>query len=218
METRAALTAEIQENLSYVALRGQAMPCVDRRLSELRALIDQWGRTAVFKTPLWVAQAPRMGLSTIRFDAAQSAGRLALLPSEEQFRIGSVVNGLAEFQKVQEQEIQAWSKLRALQAGAAALSPSDRSMIRMGFRMKRRLVISTSWQCGNSSQRRPVMVSSLTRVVRRAQNVKAGRTGSIPRRFVSAWTPRRKEPIETQIKLSLCPSSGGHEQLAAGTR
>lgn len=132
-ETRAALTEEIEENLAYVALRGRAMPCVDKRLAELRAIVDRWGRTGGFETPLWVAQAPSIDINTTRFDAAQSAGRLALLPREEQFRFGEIVAGLRNFQDGQDQELQVWSKLRALQSGASALSMTDRTAIRMAL-------------------------------------------------------------------------------------
>ena len=75
-------------------LRRAAQPCIDRRLKELRAIVNQWGRTGSFEAPRWVIQATWFAFDTARFEAAQSAGRLALLPSEEQYRFGLVVEPL----------------------------------------------------------------------------------------------------------------------------
>ncbi len=99
-ETRVTLTNEIKETLALLELRRLAQPCIDRRLKEVRALVDQWGRTGNFKTPRWVSQATWFAVVTARFDAAQSAGRLALLPSEEQYRLGLVVGNLRSFQDI----------------------------------------------------------------------------------------------------------------------
>lgn len=132
-ETRAALTTEIKETLALLELRRAAQPCIDKRLGEVRAIVNDWGRTGSFKTPRWVAQATWFAVRTARFDAAQSAGRLALLPSEEQYRLGLIIGGLQNFQGVQIREIQAWSTLRMLQSGADALSASDRTQVRMAL-------------------------------------------------------------------------------------
>ena len=69
-ETRAALTKEIEDTLAILELRKAAQPCIDRRLSELRAIVNQWGRTGSFKTPSWVSQATWFAVGTARFDAA----------------------------------------------------------------------------------------------------------------------------------------------------
>ena len=88
--TRASLTSEIEESLAVLELRRAAQPCIDRRLKELRAIVNQWGRTGSFEAPRWVSQATWFAFDTARFEAAQSAGRLALLPSEEQYRFGLI--------------------------------------------------------------------------------------------------------------------------------
>lgn len=132
-DTRAALTNEIKETLAVLELRRVAQPCIDNRLKEVRGLVDQWGRTGSYKTPTWVSQATWFGVGTQRFDAAQSAGRLALLPSEEQYRIGLIHDGLVAFRLFQFQETDAWATLRMLQSGADALSASDRTAIRVAL-------------------------------------------------------------------------------------
>ena len=131
--TRAVLATEIEENLAILELRRLAQPCIDRRLKELRAIVDQWGRTGSFRTPRWVSQATWFAFNTARFDAAQSAGRLSLLSSEDQYRFGLVVSSLRQFRDIQFRETNAWSTLRMLQSGPDALSASDRTAIRVAL-------------------------------------------------------------------------------------
>jgi hypothetical protein len=128
-ETRVAIWAEFNENLTNLALRARAAPCVARRLRELRRIIVDWGRTGRFETPQWVAQAPQFDVGLPRYGAAVSAGRLALLPSSEQYRLGAIADGLTEFARIQTEERLVWGRLRALQMGVDALSASDRTMI-----------------------------------------------------------------------------------------
>lgn len=128
--TRAATADELSDGLASMMLRRQADDCIDRRLNELRAILTTWQRTGTFKTPSWVSQAPVIEVALTRYDAAQSAGQLALLPSEEQFRIGAVAEGVRRFQQIQMDERLSWGRLRALQFGASALSEADRSVLR----------------------------------------------------------------------------------------
>ena len=130
---RAIVVGEIEESLTVLELRKSVQPCVDKRLRELRAIVDQWGRTGSFTTPRWVGQAPWFVNSSVRLEAAQSAGRLALLPSEEQYRIGLITGTLRNFREIQAAEMEAWAKLRMLQSGADALSASDRTAIRLAL-------------------------------------------------------------------------------------
>ena len=132
-ETRATLTGEIRESLAVLELRKAAQPCIDRRLKELRAIVNDWARTGSFKTPRWVSQATWFAFDTARFEAAQSAGRLALLPSEEQYRFGLVVESLKAFRDIQKRETDAWSTLRMLQSGPEVLSASDRTAVRVAL-------------------------------------------------------------------------------------
>jgi hypothetical protein len=132
-ETREAITEEINTNLANLHLRATAEPCIARRLREIHTLIDQWGRTGDYETPLWVAQAPGLPINMPHYDAAHSAGRLALLPRDEQFHIGRTIDDLRNFQQIQESETEAWPDLRQLQSGAEALSVTDRTVIRQAL-------------------------------------------------------------------------------------
>lgn len=128
-QTRLAIRAEFNDNLTSLALRREAAPCIARRLREVRQIIIDWGETGDFKTPQWVAQAPQFYLNVPRYEAAVSAGRLALLPSAEQYQMGGIADGFANFIRIQNQERPVWGRLRALQMGADALSAKDRVMI-----------------------------------------------------------------------------------------
>lgn len=132
-ETRAALVGEIQDSLAIIQLRQSAEPCIDRRLAEIRSIVDEWGRTGTFKTPRWVSQAPWFVMNNLRVDAAVSAGRVPLLSNEEQYRVGLVGGSIRNFREVQEKETLAWSTLRMLQRGPASLSETDRTAINLAL-------------------------------------------------------------------------------------
>ena len=128
-DARADISDELNDGLAAMALRRATEPCIERRLQEIRALLNDWRRTGRFETPQWVAQTPIIEISLARYNAAQSAGRLALLSGEEQYRMGAVIEGLGRFDRLQRDERLVWAQLRALQMGAEALSDEDRSKI-----------------------------------------------------------------------------------------
>ena len=128
-ETRHAIREEFNDDLTSLALRGQAEPCIARRLGEVRQIVLQWEKTGHFVTPQWVAQAPELDLALPRYEAAAAAGRLTLLPSAEQYRRGTIADGFRACALIQQQERPVWGRLRALQMGADALSATDRTMI-----------------------------------------------------------------------------------------
>lgn len=129
-QTRAEVTDELNSDLMSIALRQSIEPCIDRRLSELRAILAEWERTGTFRSPQWVSQSPPIEIELSRYDAALSAGRLALLSGEEQYRMGAVAARIRRFNDWQFQERVPWGRLRALQFGAAALSAEDKATIR----------------------------------------------------------------------------------------
>ena len=131
--TRKALIGEIEDGLAILNLRRTAEPCIDKRLAELRAILDQWGRTGSFTTPKWVSQAPWFVMNTLRVDGAVSGGRVPLLSEEEQYRFGLVGGTIRNFRQIQDEDNQAWSRLRLLQCGPAALSESDRTELRLAL-------------------------------------------------------------------------------------
>ena len=129
-QTRAEVTDELNSGLMSIVLRQTAEPCIARRLDELRAIVSEWEKTGSFETPNWVSQSPVIEIELSRYDAALSAGRLALLSGEKQYRMGAVAGRIRKFDEWQFAERVPWGRLRALQFGAAALSAEDRATIR----------------------------------------------------------------------------------------
>jgi hypothetical protein len=129
-DTRAEVTDELNSDLMSITLRQSIEPCIERRLGELRSILAEWERTGTFRAPRWVSQSPPIEIELSRYDAALSAGRLALLSGEEQYRIGAVAARVRKFNEWQFAERVPWGRLRALQAGAGALSTEDRAAIR----------------------------------------------------------------------------------------
>jgi len=129
-ETRAEVTDELNSDLMSMALRQSIEPCIGRRLSELRVIVAQWEKTGSFETPQWVAQSTPIEIELSRYDAALSAGRLALLSGEEQYRMGAVAARIRRFNEWQFADRLVWGRLRALQVGPAALAAEDRAIIR----------------------------------------------------------------------------------------
>ena len=129
-KTRAEVVNELNSNLMSLTLRGQSERCVEERLADLRLLLAEWERTGTFRRPQWVAQTPVIEVELSRYDAAVSAGRMALLSGEEQYRIGTVVDRIRRFNDWQFQERRPWGRLRLLQAGSEVLSTDDKAMLR----------------------------------------------------------------------------------------
>lgn len=128
-ETRADVTDELNDGLASMALRRTAEPCIDQRFRDLRAIFQQWVESGTYATPSWVAQTPVIEIPLERYNAAAAAGRLTLLSGEDQYRMGAIVEGLSRFDRIQREERLAWGRLRALQMGAAALGPGERTMV-----------------------------------------------------------------------------------------
>ena len=129
-ETRADVTDELNSDLMSMALRQSVEPCIGRRLSELRAITAEWEKTGSFETPKWVAQSTPIEIELSRYDAALSAGRLALLSGEEQYRMGAVAARIRKYDGWQWAERVPWGRLRSLQFGADSLSTGDQATIR----------------------------------------------------------------------------------------
>ncbi len=132
-QTRAEVTDELNSDLMSIALRQSAELCIERRLSELRTILTAWEQTGSFETPQWVSQSPPIEIELSRYDAALSAGRLALLTGDEQYRMGAVAARIRKFNDWQFQERLPWGRLRALQFGVTALSAEDRAGIRVAL-------------------------------------------------------------------------------------
>src|SRR6476469_1511864 len=71
-QTRAEVADELNSDLMSLALRDSIEPCIDRRLTELRAIVTQWQTNGSFEAPNWVSQSPPVEVELSRYDAALS--------------------------------------------------------------------------------------------------------------------------------------------------
>ena len=195
-QTRTAISEEINQNLLNISLRATAETCVDRRLDELHVLVATWGRTGRFETPLWVAQAPRLTMRLPRYRAALDAGNLALLPTEEQDRMGVVIEVLTEFQKLQEEETEAWATLRMLQDGADSLSSTDRTAVRLSLQRAAALDYQARLSIRQILPRAAQFDSARTAKGLRSFRETSGKTAATRRRSAPRSTRRPRQANE----------------------
>jgi hypothetical protein len=120
-EARESVRSELNSDITNVAHRFSYEPCVQRRLAELRSLLDraEAGQT-VSPGPVG-APAGRL-IRTQQWETATAGGRTSLLPSDEQANFGRVYGSLAGLSATQQMEREAWVQLDALE-GLRRLSP-----------------------------------------------------------------------------------------------
>jgi hypothetical protein len=51
-------------------------------------------------------------------------------PRDEQYHLGTIVQGIHDFDEAQQAESETWANLRIMQSGAVALSANDRTLNR----------------------------------------------------------------------------------------
>ena len=125
-EAREAVREEIRQNLSFMAGRLETQPCIERRLDDLGRLLEASREGELKFRPNWVSQPSVYFLSNQRWQAAAGSGRVSLLTTEEQGRLGvfSVIN--ARFNDAEAREQAAWSQLRGLETWQGPLGSAGR--------------------------------------------------------------------------------------------
>lgn len=125
-EAREAVKDEIRQNLSFMSGRLETQSCIERRLDEIGDLLEKSRDDQLISQPNWVSQPSVYFLSSQRWQAATGSGRVSLLSTEEQGKLGvfSVING--RFNDAEAREQAAWSQLRALESWHGPLGPIGR--------------------------------------------------------------------------------------------
>jgi len=122
-EARAAVRAEIAADLGWMLRRREEQACIDRRLSEIDAVLAAAREGRPFTAPLWVGRVLSLPISSRRWTAAAQSGRASLFSSEEQAAYAQSYFVIEGFAGRQEEEQLAWATLRAME-GAKTLSPA----------------------------------------------------------------------------------------------
>jgi hypothetical protein len=121
-----SVRGELSQNLSFMNGRLATLPCVERRLEEIGALLEASGEGPLKRPPNWVGQPPIWFLTDQRWQAATASGRTSLLPPSEQGDIAGLYSYMNRFNEGERDEQAAWSQLRGLETWTGALGPVGR--------------------------------------------------------------------------------------------
>lgn len=125
-EAREAVKDEIRQNLSFMSGRLEMQPCVERRLDEIGSLLEASRDGELKARPNWVGQPSVYFLSNQRWQAAAGSGRVSLLTTDEQGRLGVFPVLNARFNDAEAREQAAWSQLRGLETWQGRLGSDGR--------------------------------------------------------------------------------------------
>jgi hypothetical protein len=108
-----SIRAEIQADISTIAIRNQNEPCVTRRLDEVAAALANPARLG--SGPVWVGHPYYVTLVDGQLRSAEQAGHASLLPRETLAQYASIYAYFAQFMDAQTAERRAWADLRVLE-------------------------------------------------------------------------------------------------------
>ena len=112
-EARANIRDELATNFASLSERGAIQACMNRRLDELRTVIEASGKPAYVR-PLWIGRPQHWPMFQAKWNAALNAGHAALLTSKQQADFGQLYYTLGMLQDAENAEQAAWARLRVL--------------------------------------------------------------------------------------------------------
>ena len=121
-----AVQGELRQNLGFMNGRLATLPCVERRLDEVGALLQASGEGPLKSPPNWVGQPPIWFLTDQRWQAATASGRTSLLPPSQQGGIAGLYSYMTRFNEGERAEQAAWSQLRGLETWTGPLGAVGR--------------------------------------------------------------------------------------------
>jgi hypothetical protein len=124
---RENIRAEISNNLGRMEKRMQLQDCVHRRLDEIAAYLKEKNAGGSPQALRWIGRPSVWVMPEAQFQSAVSAGRISLLPAEEQSDYSVAYSSIREFRANEEHEQAAWAQLRAL-AGLTRLSEAQEAV------------------------------------------------------------------------------------------
>ncbi|WP_372785754.1 hypothetical protein [Phenylobacterium sp.] len=128
-EAAEAIGGEIVSDVTRIQQRDFAHACVQKRLTELEAIVDAATPDGRIRGPSWVGRPPRYAVETARWEAASQSGRVSLLPADRQSRLGFLYTTLRYYYDLNNAEQQTWSRLDGL-TGLDRLGPEGRLSIK----------------------------------------------------------------------------------------
>ena len=121
-EAKAAIDAEMQDNVNRAAYRQAQQPCIDARLRELTGLLAGWAGGKPPPAGLSLGDPGDMPLVLTRWQANLNNGRFSQQSIQAQGAQSSIYVQLAVLADIEQREHYAWSELRALELGPGVLT------------------------------------------------------------------------------------------------
>jgi type II secretory pathway pseudopilin PulG len=125
-QARQNVRAEAAMDLAFIQGRVAAQRCIERRLSELSAILGKAGEGALQPRPTWISLPPTIPFFTGRWQAATASGRNSLFPAKEQEQFGQIYQIFGRYNDYQPREQEVWADLRALETWQGPLGPDAR--------------------------------------------------------------------------------------------
>jgi len=113
-EAREAVSAEVREDLYWFDKIKISEPCARSRLQQIGDVLDAASRGRPYAAAQWIGFAPRIKLTTLRWDANAQAGRASLFAPDEQRDYDNIYFTFISARQAQSEEESAWSELQAI--------------------------------------------------------------------------------------------------------
>jgi hypothetical protein len=114
-EARLAVRGELEVNMARLASRAAQKHCVEQRLEEIQALLDEAAGNPLIAAPGWIGRPQYWSMQTVRWDAIAQSGRAALLPADDLADYGALYSWMGNINGVMTNEQADWARLRALE-------------------------------------------------------------------------------------------------------
>jgi hypothetical protein len=114
-DARRAIRSELEVNLSRLASRSAQKDCVEHRIADIQALLDDAQNESTIKTPTWIGRPQYWSMQTVRWEAISQGGRAALLPADELADFGLIYSFMRNINGAMTSEQADWARLRTLE-------------------------------------------------------------------------------------------------------
>jgi hypothetical protein len=125
-QARENVRAEAALDVSFIQGRLAAENCIQRRLSELSAILGRAGEGSLQPQPTWISLPPTIPFFTGRWQAATASGRNSLFSPDEQEQFGQLYQIFTRYNDYEAREQEVWADLRALETWQGPLGAQAR--------------------------------------------------------------------------------------------
>ena len=128
-EAQEAIQQEMRENIDRADYRLSQQVCIDKRLDEIQALLQNWQGDDAFPAGMHVGFPGSVALVYERWDANLASGRFNEESPKDQSRQAGIYSLIKLLSQLEFREIDEWTQLRTLELGSRALTPAAKPML-----------------------------------------------------------------------------------------